>query len=181
MAGSVLVALAIYLPFINLYLNPQKVLATLPGSDFYLTIPKIEAQAPIIANVDPWNESTYLPVLQQGIGSATGSVSPDQKGLIYLFAHSSDVPWRITRYNTAFLRLGDLKAGDQIVITKNNQRYNFVMDKSVEVWPSDVTYLKALELNSRGIEESQQTTLILQTCTPIGTSLKRLLVFAHRV
>lgn len=39
------------------------------------------------------------------------------------------------------------------------------------VWPNEVKYLK----------EDQGDILILQTCTPIGTALQRLLVFAKPI
>lgn len=168
MIGSAAALLFIYLPIINLYLNPPKIKAIV-SSGFYITIPKISAQAPVIENVNPWNESDYLPALQKGVADARGSVSPGQNGLIYLFAHSSDVPWRITRYNVAFFKLGELRMGDKILLTKDGQNYNYTVFKTLEVWPNDIQYLK---------EQSKDQELILQTCTPIGTSLKRLLVFA---
>lgn len=172
MLASVLALLFIYFPIINLYFNPPKIQAHLAATNFYITIPKISAQAPVIENVNPWSESDYLPVLQKGVAKTQGSVEPGQDGLIYLFAHSSDVPWHITRYNIAFFKLGDLRIGDLVVLTKNDKDYNYYVYKTMEIWPSDIQYLK---------EKPSGQELILQTCTPIGTSLKRLLVFAKPI
>ena len=102
---------------------------------------------------------------------AKGTALPNQAGTTFLFAHSSDVPWRITSYNTAFYRLGKIQPGDQITITYEGEDYFYqVRDKKV-VWPIEVEFL-----TKQGKDQ-----LILQTCTPIGTSLKRLLVFAEKV
>jgi len=171
-------ALFVYLPIINLYFYPPKISAHL-NRNYYLTIPKISAQAPIIPDVNPWNENDYLPKLQQGIGEAQGSVEPGQIGELYLFAHSSDAPWRITRYNIVFFKLGELQSGDQIVITKDDKNYNYVVYDKKELWPTEVQYLNDLQENKEASEAASLPPLILQTCTPIGTSLKRLLVFAR--
>jgi len=173
-------ALFVYLPIINLYLSPPKISAHL-NSNYYLTIPKISAQAPIVSNVNPWDENDYLPKLQQGIAAAQGSVNPGETGEIYLFAHSSDEPWRITRYNIAFFKLGDLQNGDKIVITKNDKNYNYIVYDKKVFWPTQVEYLNYLQKNQEATEAASLPPLILQTCTPVGTSLKRLLVFAKPI
>jgi LPXTG-site transpeptidase (sortase) family protein len=50
----------------------------------------------------------------------------------------------------------------------NGKNYNYVVYDKKVVEPWQVSY----------ITESKKTQLIVQTCTPIGTSLYRLLVFA---
>jgi len=72
----------------------------------------------------------------------------------------------MTRYNTIFLRLSSLKAGDPILLKFNGVQYQYRVTRKAEVWPYEVESL----LN---INDSDQ--LVLQTCTPIGTDLKRLL------
>jgi len=133
-----------------------------------ISIPKIKANSPIIENVDPFNKLEYDEALKQGVAHAKSTASPGQAGTVFLFAHSSALPWELTRVNAVFLRLGELKNGDIINIVQNGKKYTYeVTDKKV-VWPNEVNYL----LNT------SKTQLILQTCTPIGTSLKRLLIFA---
>lgn len=153
-------------PLVGINLWPQH-LASKADSTYYIDIPKINASAPIITNVDPWNESEYQDKLKLGVAHATGTALPGESGTSFLFAHSSDWPWNLTRYNTAFFKLGRLEIGDTIIITKDNQPLTYtVFDKKV-VWPSQVDYL-----------DSPETQLILQTCTPPGTAWKRLLIFA---
>lgn len=174
--GTVLIILSlagfaiVLYPLFQAY-NPSALTITLDEKRTMLEIPKIQARALIIEDVDPWNQIEYRSALRQGVAHAKGTVLPDKKGLVFLFAHSSGLPWEITRYNTIFLRLGELQKGDSIYIYRNSRRYTYrVIDKKT-VWPSEVSYL----LNTTKDE------LILQTCTPIGTDFQRLLVFAAPV
>ena len=96
---------------------------------------------------------------------------PGETGTIFLFAHSSDAPWRLTRYNTVFLRLGGLEPGDEIHITTEKGEFIYRVREKKVVWPNETEYLTNIERDQ----------LILQTCSPVGTDLKRLLVFADPV
>jgi sortase A len=165
MVGALSGLIIIYYPVFSVYINP----------------PKISAQAPIVSGVDPWNESEYMEKLQQGIADARGSVNPGEKGEIYLFAHSSEAPWEMTRINTAFLRLGELQMGDKVTITKDGKNFTYLVYDKKELWPTETSYLKDLDKNYGANSSNLDQTLILQTCTPIGTALKRLLVFAKPV
>jgi sortase A len=140
-------------------------------TDFSILIPKIGASAKIFPNVDPSNPNQFLPILLQGVAHAAGSVFPGMNGNIYLFAHSTDNFWDVGRYNAVFYLLKDLKKGDDVVIFYKNQRYNYVVQKTQIVDPSNVSYL----VNSQKQNKQQ---LILQTCWPPGTTFQRLLVFA---
>lgn len=165
----------IYYPYLSLYILPPPT-GVLASSKYYIEIPKIHAQAQIIEKVNPWEAADYQPALERGVAEASGSVLPGDLGSIFLFAHSSQPPWKLTRSNTSFLRLGELGVGDQIILTKDDKKYTYQVKEKKEVWPTEVEYL-------RNLNESQSSTqvLILQTCTPIGTSLKRLLVFAQLI
>lgn len=178
----ILVLLYIYYPLLFIYVTPPQIQPA-PKKGVFIEIPKIQAQAPIVENVDPWNEAVYQKKLQKGVAQAMGS-SPvgSTSGTIYLFAHSSDLPWRMTRQNTAFFKLDQIKSGDEIKLIKNGNEQIFIVTEKKVVWPNEVQYLKNLEtdkLKDRSPSGQQpQTSLILQTCTPVGTALQRLLVFA---
>ena len=167
-----LVSLAFFLyifwPVIQIYLFPPQIQRNLPDHGTYITIPKIHAQAPVIENVDPNNQAVYDKALQHGVAQAKGTALPPQKGTIYFFAHSSGPLWEQTHFNTIFIRLGELQKGDLIVIRRNGKEYRYAVRETKTVDPSQVSYLT----------NDKRTQLILQTCTPIGTSLYRLLVFA---
>jgi LPXTG-site transpeptidase (sortase) family protein len=125
----------------------------------------------VIPNVDPFNEHEYIEKLKSGVAQAKGTGLPGDGKTIYMFAHSSDVPWRITRYNTAFFKLEFVKNGDIVILRNKGKEFTYKVFDRKTVWPSDVKYLK----------ENQGNILILQTCTPVGTAFQRLLVFAKPV
>ena len=150
---------------------PNERILTAPDPFFSVIIPKIGAEAKIIPNVDPNNESQYIKALKEGIAHAKGSVFPGMKGTIFLFAHSTDTFWDTGRYNAIFYLLKDLKPGDKIIIFFKGQRYNYVVYDSKIVDPSQVDFLNNAQKNTN-------STLIMQTCWPPGTTWKRLLVFA---
>ena len=104
-------------------------------------IPKIYAQAPIIHDVDPWNEAIYKNALTQGVAHAKGSARPGQSGTSFLFAHSSGMPWEITRYNTIFLRLSELSISDRIILSVDGKRTTYQVVDKKEVTPDKVEYL----------------------------------------
>lgn len=162
----------IFYPFITTYLSPPPVIEKIASREgTFITIPKIRAQAPVIENVDPFNESIYIEALKKGVAQAKGTARPGEEGTSFLFAHSSGNPWELTHMNTIFLRLGELEKGDEIEIVRNGTVLKYKVTDKKEVDPTEVNYLL----------DTKKTQLILQTCTPIGTSLRRLLVFAEPV
>ncbi len=148
-------------------------------TSFGIVIPKIGANAKIFPNVDPTNPSIFLPILQQGVAHAKGTVFPGMNGTIYLFAHSTDNFWDVGRYNAVFYLLKDLSKGDDIVVYYQGIRYDYIVDDSKIVNPDDTSYItnaqKTLHVNDPHVGSEQ---LILQTCWPPGTTLERLLVIA---
>lgn len=167
---SCAVFLVILLPLARAYFFPQSFVHAIPHQAFYISIPKINAQAPIIEQVDPLNESVYRTALKKGIAHAKSTALPGEKGTVYLFAHSSGMPWEQTWYNTIFLRLNELQPGDKVLVWRNGKEFTYtVYDKKI-VWPTEIQYLQFHSTHD----------LILQTCYPIMTSFRRLLVFARQ-
>jgi LPXTG-site transpeptidase (sortase) family protein len=138
---------------------------------FSIVIPKIGATAKVYPNVDPANPSEFLPVLKKGVAHAKGSVFPGMPGSTYLFAHSADNWWDVGLYNAVFYLLKDLQKGDEVVVFFENQRIEYVVSEVFITDPSDVSLLEQAKDPSR-------TQLVLQTCWPPGTTLKRQFVIA---
>lgn len=136
---------------------------------FSLNIPKIGAKANIISNVDPGNFNEYTRALKEGIAHAKGTNFPGQGKLIYLFSHSTDSPLNFSRYNAVFYLLGRLEGGDVISVYFLNQEYRYQVSQKIIISAGDTSWLG---------DKGQGETLILQTCDPPGTSLRRLLVIA---
>lgn len=139
-------------------------------TNFGVVIPKINANARIIANVDPGKYSEYIEALKKGVAHAAGTVFPGQVGNSFLFAHSVGNFWEVSRWNAVFYLLRELNAGDEVDIFYQGRRYIYVVYDKKVVEPIDVGYLNA---------QANFPMLTLQTCWPPGTTLKRLLVFAR--
>lgn len=139
---------------------------------FSIYIPKIEAKAKVIANVDSGSPVEYLKALSQGVAHAKGTNFPGQGKSIYLFSHSTDSPLNIARYNAVFYLLGKLEKGDRIIVYFMGQEHEYVVTERVVVPANDTSWLK---------DNGEGEKLILQTCDPPGTSWKRLLVIAKPI
>lgn len=150
-------------------LNFQKPLIP-PNKNFSIVIPKIKAVAPIVDNVDPFNETEYLGALKEGVAHAKGTVYPGQIGNVFLFAHSTDAFYNVGRYNAVFFLIGHLETGDNIDLFYRGVRYQYIVYDKKVVQPEDVSYIGTI------IEGAK--TLTLQTCYPPGTTIKRLVILA---
>lgn len=138
---------------------------------FSIVIPKIGANAKVLANIDPSDENLFLEALKVGVAHAKGTYFPGQKGNIYMFAHSTDNFWNVGRYNAVFYLLKELEKGDEVAVFFQNVRHNYIVRNAEIIDPTDVFYLTHAN--------SGQELLILQTCWPPGTTWKRLMIFAE--
>jgi len=145
-------------------------LLDLPSSEFSINIPKIEAKSKVIANVNVGNKAEYMTALKNGVGHAAGSAYPGQGETVYLFAHSTMLGLNQVRYNAVFYLLDELVAQDVVQVVKDNKLYEYVVTDKKVVGAKEVEYLSY---------EEDGEVLVLQTCWPIGTTLKRLLIFAR--
>jgi len=139
------------------------------STDFGVIVEKIGANSPVIANVDAADPKEYNQKLQKGVAHAKGTVFPGQKGLSYLFAHSTLNPWDVPRYNAVFYLLRELETGDRIVVFYKDVRYDYFVTEKRIVAPNNVSIFS---------ENFQEPVLVLQTCDPPGTTWRRLLVIA---
>ena len=140
-------------------------------SNFGIYIPKIKANAPVIANVDPGNEEKYTNALYKGVAHAKGTATPDREGNVFLFAHSAVNFYEQRKFNVYFYLLGELQKDDPIYVSYKNNIYQYKVLENKRVNPTDVKYL------GRYLNED---TLTLMTCWPAGTDYKRVIVTAIR-
>lgn len=148
----------------------QKVVITPDNFEFSLVIPKIGLNTRVFPNIDSGNPDIYLPILKKGVAHALHSSLPNQSGPVFIFAHSTDNFFNLTRYNAVFFLLSKLDQGDSIYLFYNNQQYHYQVTHQQVVSPEDIPDL---------VSSIKDNTLILQTCYPPGTTLKRLLLFAN--
>lgn len=138
--------------------------------EFSLIIPKINANAKVIKNVDPHNSRIYQPALTRGVAHAAGSALPGQSGNTFIFAHSAGNWYQANQFNAVFYLLNKLVAGDEIMVFYQSQKYTYTVSESLLVSGSDTSYLTNEDATDR---------LTLMTCWPPGTTLKRLIIIAQ--
>ena len=136
---------------------------------FSIYIPKINAKAKVIPNVDAGSPVSYLNALTEGVAHAKGTNYPGGGKLIYLFSHSTDSPLNFARYNAIFYLLGKLEKGDRVIVYFMNQEHEYVVTDKLTTSSTDTSWLK---------DQGQGEQLVLQTCDPPGTTWRRLLVIA---
>jgi sortase A len=158
---------------LNKYDSPQEIKQVTPvDTDFGIMIPRIQANAKVIKDVDPFISTEYQVALTRGVAHAKGSSLPGQPGNIFLFSHSAVDFLNATKYNSIFYLLTKLEKDDSIKLIYEEKEYDYsVIAKSI-VNSDDIEYLT--------LEPTKEETLTLMTCWPPGTSLKRLIVQATR-
>lgn len=150
-------------------LKPAGNVITPISTQFGIVIEKINANAKVIANVNPANEKEYVKALSEGVAHSKGTNFPGEPGNIYLFSHSTDAPWNIVQFNAIFYLLREVEKGDRIIMFYKNRRYDYIVYDKVVAKPSDTHFLT---------DKYESSVLTLQTCDPPGTLLNRLIVRA---
>lgn len=142
--------------------------------EFFIKIPKIGAETEVVKNISPFDKNEYLPILNEDkVAQSKYSGLPGQNTTIYLFAHSTKMGLQMVKSNSVFYLLGELKTDDLVFLQYNGGIYIYkVFDQKV---------VRAEEIEYMEYKEDGQEILILQTCWPIGTDWKRLLVFAKKI
>lgn len=135
-----------------------------------VTIPTIQVKAPVIFEPS-YEEKQVQLALRRGVVKFATTADPGQSGNVVLFGHSSGQPWAPGDYKFVFTNLDKLRAGDKIYLDYKGQRYIYQMTTSQVVLPEEVGVLNP----------TNKPTLTLITCTPVGTSQKRLVVTAEQI
>lgn len=139
--------------------------------EFGIVIPKISANAKVVAEVDPQNSQIYQKALTEGVAHAKGTAYPNEEGNVFIFAHSSADFFEASKYNAVFYLLYKLEEGDNIYLFYKGKKYGYTVREKKKVNADEISYLE-------GDAEKKQLTLM--TCWPPGTTLKRLLIIAEQ-
>jgi sortase A len=145
------------------------------SGDPRLIVPKISVDVPIIWNANAASEDSLNAAMDKGVAWFNiqgASAKPGEKGNFALSGHSSNDWLDQGNYKFIFARLEQLNEGDTIYVNYNSTRYVYTVSKKQVVKPTDVSALAV------GTDKPRIT---LITCTPLGTALNRLLVFADQV
>jgi LPXTG-site transpeptidase (sortase) family protein len=166
----------IFLSQLN-YLTQPKTAAT-PASQASLevpaaptiSIPKINVNAPVVYASDN-NESDILTDLESGVVHYANTAMPGQPGNSVIFGHSSNDWWEPGNYKFVFVLLDKLQAGDTFTVNYNSHQYLYQVTGTQVVEPTDLSVLN----------QTPDPEMTLITCTPPGTSWKRLVVTAKQI
>ena len=145
--------------------RPQKYSSaapTIPYTSYWISIPKLSIQnALVTVGGEDLSKSTvhYLP-----------TTAPGEYGTVNIFGHST-LPqmYNVKDYKTIFTYLPNLSKGDTIVVTADNQQYEYEVFDMFVVKPDQISVLEPKY-------DASYITLI--TCVPPGTYWNRLVVKA---
>lgn len=127
---------------------------------YYLSIPKLKITDAYVSTVD--NDLDHH-LIQYG-----GTSVPPNKGTAVVFGHST-LPqlYQPGNYKTVFAYAHTLQVGDEIVLTVDGITYTYKIFNITIIDPSDT---------SAFAQTYDDNYLTLVTCTPPGTTWKRLLI-----
>lgn len=135
---------------------------------FYLTIPKLGIKEALVET----NAETLDPI--DALGHYKSSGLPGEVGNTFIYGHSVlPIFFNENNYKTIFSTLHRLEEGDEIFIDYNNKTYKYLVEGKRDLKPQEVYPLATIKpayLN--------ESTLVLMTCSPAGTKIRRLLVDA---
>jgi len=145
-----------------------------------LVIPKLNLNVPIVIPpmdaliAEDWKklEEEIQTALHDGVVHYPGTARPGKPGNFFVTGHSSYFPWDNGKYKSVFARLGELKTGDEYWVFYNGDRHRYIVKTKKEIKPADVSVL------DQPIDQRIST---LMTCTPVGTTLYRLIITAQEV
>ncbi|PKL31273.1 hypothetical protein CVV43_03375 [Candidatus Saccharibacteria bacterium HGW-Saccharibacteria-1] len=139
-----------------------------------LIIPKINVDVPVSYDVGSDYDSQMAAMLN-GLAhfAIPGARShPGQIGNTVISGHSSNDLLDSGDYKFIFAQLDKLNVGDIIYLNYQSVRYSYSVTGKEVVKPSEINKL---------VYPTAKPILTLITCTPIGTSINRLLVTAEQV
>lgn len=145
-----------------------------PGPEPKLIIPKLNIDVPVHFGISNDNR-TVMNAMEHGVAQFAipgAHALPGQSGNLVITGHSAGDIYSNNQYKFIFSGLERLQANDNIYINHNSTRYTYTITKFQTVEPTNVAALTSPSNNPQ---------LILVTCTPLGTSRYRLLVYADQV
>ncbi len=145
-----------------------------------IVIPKLGLNVPLVNPSyeallrQDWTqvETDIQDALQTGVVHYPGTARPGQAGNFFVTGHSSYYPWAPGNFKTVFARLHELSVGDEYWVYFGGDKHRYVVRSKQEVLPTDVSVLD---------QPGDSRISTLMTCTPIGTTLRRLIVRAEEV
>lgn len=140
-----------------------------------IVIPKINVDAPVVYEVPSLDEPVVQDALKDGVihyPIPGASSMPGELGNAVFMGHSSNDVFDDGDYKFIFVQLEQLKTGDKFYIHYNQTRYTYTIRATEVILPTEVSKL---------ILPADKPLATLVTCTPVGTSEKRFVVYAEQI
>jgi sortase A len=156
----------------NIVVDPNASLKV--GPEPLLIIPKINVNVPVVWDTQPDHDS-QMKAMENGVayfGIPGANSKPGQIGNTVISGHSSNDFIDSGSYKFVFALLDRLQEGDVFYVHYNGVRYTYTVKKTEIVKPTQVDAL---------VYPTDKPVVTLITCTPLGTSLNRLLVTGEQV
>ncbi|MEI6850807.1 MAG: class E sortase [Candidatus Saccharibacteria bacterium] len=156
----------------NIIIDPNSDLVV--GPQPKLIIPKINVDVPVTYDIGN-DYSSQMTAMGKGVAhfAIPGADShPGQVGNTVIAGHSSNDLLEFGDYKFIFAQLDKLEIGDTIYANYESKRYTYTVTKKEIVKPNNVSSL---------VYATSKPILTLVTCTPLGTSLNRLLIIAEQI
>lgn len=134
-------------------------------------INKINVDAPVIFSQTTVDEGAFQKALQHGVVHYPNTAVPGKQGNVVIFGHSSGQWWAPGDYKFVFTLLNKLRYDDKIFVEYQGTRYIYRVSNISVVAPTETSVLN----------QGGNSMLTLITCTPIGTSSKRLVIQAQQI
>lgn len=161
-------------------IDPQNVIVDQVGNmkvgpEPKLIIPKINVDTPIVYGTNVLDEPTVQNDLKKGVVHypiPNASSAPGQNGATVILGHSSNDVFDSGAYKFVFVQLSKLEVGDSFYAHHEGTRYTYSVTKKEIIDPTEI---------NKVVGDPTKPSMILITCDPPGTALKRLVIFADQV
>lgn len=143
-----------------------------------LMIPKLNVEVPVVFGAKN-DVKSMAAAMTNGVAHFAvpgAQAKPGEIGNFVISGHSAGNVYETSDYKFIFSGLTRMGAGDLIYMDYNSQRYTYRVTGTRTVDPSDVGALRAIASDNSG-----KPMITLITCTPLGTSKYRLLVYGEQI
>lgn len=143
-----------------------------------LMIPKLNVEVPVTFGAKS-DVKSMAAAMMNGVAHFSipgASAVPGEIGNFAVSGHSAGNVYETTQYKFIFSGLTRLTNGDLIYMDYNGTRYSYRVTGTNTVDPSDSAALRRIANDNPG-----KPMITLITCTPLGTSKYRLLVYGEQI
>ena len=136
-----------------------------------IIIPKINVDVPVVYDERTRDEAAIQDALERGVVHYAGTNVPGESGNNVIVGHSSNNFLNSGKYKFAFVLLDRLELNDTFILHYEGTRYVYKVTNKQVIEPTDFSLTLP----------TTNPTVTLITCTPPGTSWRRLVIQAEQI